>query len=151
MEDIPENNQQHDDLPSIVVLRRYHEMTPSEAGMEDHELQEILEKENLDVEKFLEQGVNKGVDSLSQEEFDNIQQLFLWRSQSKSSRVKRNNDNKENVGIKTMEETQGHSSKNLGRKRGRKRHNELLIECGKLMINSGKIKDLISYSFTNLY
>ena len=49
-----------------------------------------------------------------------------------------------------MEETPGHSSKNPGRKRGRKRQNELLTECGKVMINSGKMKDLTSYSFTNL-
>jgi len=28
-------------------------MTPSEVGMEDYELQEILEKENLHLEKFL--------------------------------------------------------------------------------------------------
>lgn len=49
-----------------------------------------------------------------------------------------------------MEETSGHAPKNLGRKRGRKRQNELLIECGKLMINSDKMKDLTSYSFTNL-
>jgi len=49
-----------------------------------------------------------------------------------------------------MEATLGHSSKNPGQKRGGKRQNELLTECGKLMINSGKMKDLTSYSFTNL-
>jgi len=48
-----------------------------------------------------------------------------------------------------MEVTSGHSSKNQGRKRGRKKQNELLTECGKLMINSGKMKDLTSYSFSN--
>ena len=31
-----------------------------------------------------------------------------------------------------------------------KRQNELVIECGKLMINSSKMKDLTSYSFTNI-
>ena len=99
-------------------------MNPSEAGMEDHELQEILHKENLDLEKFLEQGMTKGVDSLPKEEFDRVQQIFLWRSQSKSSRVKINHDSQENRGNNTMEETPGHSSKNPGRKRGRKRKNE---------------------------
>jgi len=32
------------------------EMTQSKMDMEDHELQEILEKENLDLEGFLNQG-----------------------------------------------------------------------------------------------
>jgi len=48
-----------------------------------------------------------------------------------------------------MEEILGHSDRNPGRKRGRKSQNELLIECGKLMINSGNMKDLTSYSFKN--
>lgn len=55
-----------------MELNRDHEMTPSEAGMEDHELQETLERENLDLEKFLEQGIAKGVDSLPKEEFDRV-------------------------------------------------------------------------------
>ena len=99
---------------------------------------------------FLEQGITKGVDSLPKEEFDRVQQLFLWRSQSKGYGVKINHEIQENRGMKTMEEALGHSSKNPGMKRGRKRQNELLTECGKLMINSGKMRDLMSYSFTNL-
>ena len=75
-----------------MELSRDHEMTPSEARMEDHELQEILEKENLDLEKFMEQGITKEVESLPKEEFDRVQQLFLWRSHSKRSGVKRNHD-----------------------------------------------------------
>ena len=48
-------------------------MAPSEAGMEDHELQDILEKENLDLETFLEQGITKGVHSLRKQEFNRVQ------------------------------------------------------------------------------
>ena len=121
MQDIPENNQQKDDLPSIMELSRDHEITPGEAGTKDHELQEILKRENLDLEKFMEKGLAKGVDSLPKEEFDRVQQLFLWRSQLKGSGVKRNHDSQENRGVKTMEDTLMHSSKNPGRKRGRKR------------------------------
>lgn len=54
MEDIPENGEQKDDLPGIMELSRDHEMTQTEAGIEDHELQEILERENSDLETFLE-------------------------------------------------------------------------------------------------
>lgn len=104
-----------------MELDKDHDMTPSEVGMEDHDLQEILERENIDLEKFLEHGSTKGVDSLPQVEFDRVQQLFLWRSQAKGSGVKINHDSQENRGVKTMEATSGHAPKNLGRKRGRKR------------------------------
>eukprot|EP00253_Pinus_taeda_P031990 PITA_31990 len=77
MENMTENNQQKEDLPSSMEISRDHEMTPSEAGTEDHELQENLERENLDLEKFMEQGITKGVDSLPKEEFDRVQHLFL--------------------------------------------------------------------------
>jgi len=48
-------------------------MNPSEVGTEDHELQEILDRENLDLDKFLEQGTTKAVDSLPKEECDRVQ------------------------------------------------------------------------------
>ena len=55
MEDILENNQQKDDdTLSLMEISRDQEMTPSEVGTEDHELREILDKKNLDLEKFLE-------------------------------------------------------------------------------------------------
>ena len=53
MEDIAVNNQQKGDLPSCMEISRDHEMTPSKARMEDHELHEILYRENLDLEHFL--------------------------------------------------------------------------------------------------
>jgi hypothetical protein len=49
-----------------------------------------------------------------------------------------------------MKNTSGLAPRITGKNRGRKKHNELLMECGKLMIDSGKMKDLTSYSFTNL-
>ena len=51
--------------------------------MEDHELQEILDKENLDLEGFLKQGTREGVDLLPREEFNRVQQLFIWKTQTK--------------------------------------------------------------------
>lgn len=77
MEDTPENNQQKEDLSNTMELDRDQEMTPSEVGTEDHELHDILEREHLDLEKFLEKGTTKGMDSLPQEEFNRMQQLFL--------------------------------------------------------------------------
>jgi len=150
MEDITIDNQKKDDLPRLMEISRDQQMTPSEAGIEDHELQEILDRENLDLEKFMEQGKNIGVDSLPKEDYDRVQQLFLWRSQVKGAGVKRNHESQEPSGVKMMENPRAQSPKNSCRKIGRKRQNELMNECGKLLINSGKIKDLTSYSFTNL-
>ena len=55
----------------------------------------------------------------------------------------------EHKGVKTLKSTPGLATRNPGKKRGRKKQNELLMECGKLMIDLGKMKDLTSYSFTN--
>jgi len=104
-----------------MEISRDHEMTSSEVGTEDHELQEILDRENLDLEKFLEQGKIIGVDSLPKEDYDRVQQLFLWRSESKGFGVKINHESQEPSGVKMMENIQAQSPKNSGRKRGRKR------------------------------
>lgn len=58
-------------------------MTQSETDLEDHELQEILDKENLDLEGFLMRGTKGGIDSLPQEECNRIQPLFLWKTQER--------------------------------------------------------------------
>jgi len=59
MEDILKNSKLKKDLPSTMELERDHEMIPNEVGMEDHDLQEILERENFDLEKFMEQETTK--------------------------------------------------------------------------------------------
>ena len=48
-------------------------MTSSEAGTKDHDLQEILDRENLDLEKIIEQGRKIAVDSLPKEDYDRVQ------------------------------------------------------------------------------
>ena len=53
MEIIHENSEQKENLPNNMELGRDHEMTPSEIVIEDHELQEILDREHLDLEGFL--------------------------------------------------------------------------------------------------
>jgi len=76
--------------------------------------------------------------------------MFLWRTQTKGLGEKRNLESQDNEGVKTMKTTTRLAPRNLGRKRVRKKQNELLIECGKLMIDSGKMKDITNYAFTNL-
>lgn len=55
----------------------------------------------------------------------------------------------ENKGVKKMKPTPGLAPRNTSKKRGQKKQKELLMECGKVMIDSGKMKDLTSYSFTS--
>lgn len=59
-------------MMSDAELEMDQEMTRSEMKMEDHELQEILHKENLDLEGFLKQGTKELVDSLPLEEFNRV-------------------------------------------------------------------------------
>ena len=96
-------------------------MALSEVEMEDHELQDILEREHLDLEKFLKQGTMEGVDSLLQEEFNRVKQLFLWRTHTKGLGGKRNLERQDNEGVKTMKIASRLSPRNPGRKRGRKK------------------------------
>lgn len=65
--DQPKNNNiQKEAIMSKVKLDMDQEMTQSEMEMEDQELQEILEREHLDLEGFLKQGTMGGLDSLPQ-------------------------------------------------------------------------------------
>ena len=82
-EHIQENDEQKGIMMSDTEPEMDQEMTQSEMELEDHELQEILDRENLDLEGFLIQGTSGRVESLPQEEFNRIQQLFLWKTQAK--------------------------------------------------------------------
>lgn len=137
-------------MMSDTELETDQEMTESEMEMEDNKLHEILEKENLDLEGFLKQGTREGVYSLPPEEFHRVQQLFLWKTQTKGLEEKGRNERQGNEGVTAMKTTPRLAPRIPGKIRGRKKKNELLMECGKLMIDLGKMKDLSNYSFTNI-
>ena len=67
-----EQNEHTTDPLSTMEIEKDHEMTQSESGTEDQDLQEILERENLELEKFLEQGGNLGINSIPQEDVDKV-------------------------------------------------------------------------------
>ena len=98
----------------------------------------------------MKQGTREGVDSLPPKEFNRVQQLFIWKTQTIGLEKQRNHERQGSEGVKAMKTTPGLAPRYPGKKRGRKKQNELWMECGKLMIDSGKMKDLSSYSFTNL-
>jgi len=137
-------------MMSEVELEMDQEMTQSEMELEDQELQEILEKEHLDLEGFLFQGTTGGVDSSLQEELNRIQQWFLWETHAKGYEKGNNSKKHDNKGVKTIKTTPGLATRNPGKKRRWEKKNQHLMECGKLMIDSGKMKDIASYSFKNL-
>jgi len=77
-------------MRSETEMEMDQEMTQSEMNLEDHEPQEILDKENLDLEGFLMQGTKGGIDSLPQEDCNRIQQLFLWKTQEQGMEKDKN-------------------------------------------------------------
>ena len=84
--------------------------------MEDNELQEILERENLDLEGFLNQGTEGSVESLPQDEINRIKQLFLWKTQAKGLEEVNNIERQSNKGVKIVKMTSGLAPRNLGKK-----------------------------------
>lgn len=143
-------NNKEETMMIETELEMDQEMTQSETNLEDRELQEILYKEHLDLEGFLKQGTTVGIDSLPKDEYNRIQQLFLRKTEQRGLDKGKISDMQECRGVKTMKSSPGLATRNARKKRGIKKKKELLMECGKLMIDLGKIKDLTRYSFTNI-
>jgi len=104
-------------MMSEVELEMDQEMTQSEMELEDQELQEILDKEHLDLEGFLFQGTTGGVDSSLQEELNRIQQWFLWETQAKGYEKGNNSNKHDNKGVKTIKTTPRLATRNPGKKK----------------------------------
>ena len=84
---------------STMEIEKDQEMTQSESGTEDQYLQEILERENLELEKFLEQGGNLGINSIPQEDVDKVQQKFLNKSHQTAAGVKEDMTTRKTKGL----------------------------------------------------
>jgi len=68
-----------------------------------------------------------GVDSLPPEEFNKVQQLFLWKNQAIGLDRQGKSERQDNKGVKTMKNTSGLAPRILRKKRGRKKQNKLLM------------------------
>jgi hypothetical protein len=79
------------------------EMTPSEVGIEDPYLRDIVEREGIDLPNILGQWKRKGVDNVPVEKLDHIQYLFLLREEAKSRGIKRMHGEIGHLGIKTSD------------------------------------------------
>ena len=62
-----------------------------------------------------------GVDSLPQEEFNRVQQMFLWKTQAKGLEMKRYKERQGSEGVKTKKTTPRLAPRNPGKRRGRKK------------------------------
>jgi hypothetical protein len=122
------------------------EMTPSEVGIEDPDLRDLVEREGIDLPHILEQWKKKGVDSVPIEQLDHIQYLFLLREEAKAKGQKCTHGEIEHLGVKVGEGQPQRSPKQTRRKKGRKSNSVALQELGVLLINSSKIKKLFPHS-----
>jgi hypothetical protein len=106
------------------------EMTPSEVGMKDLDLRDIVEREGIDLSNILEQWKKQGVDNVPAEQLDRIQYLFLLREEAKFRGIKRVHDEIGHMGIKAGEGKPQHSPKQTRQKEGKKSNNVALQELG---------------------
>jgi hypothetical protein len=65
------------------------EITPSEVGIEDPDLKDIVEREGIDLSNILEQWKRQGVYNVPAKQLDHIQYIFLLREEDKSRGIKR--------------------------------------------------------------
>jgi hypothetical protein len=156
--DIPGNKREQGGSPSpmeggiedanttMQEAEGYSEMTPSEVGMEDPDLRDIMEREGIDLPNILEQRKKQGVDNVPAEQLDRIQYLFLLREEEKSRGVNLTHSEIGHLGIKAGEGNPQHSPKKMRRKKGKKSNSVALQELGALLINLGKIKNLFPNS-----
>ena len=118
------------------------EMTQSEMEMEDNELQEILDRENLDLEGFLSKGTTRGVQSLPQKECNQIKQLFLWKTQENGLGKDNSMERQGNHGMKAVKSTPGLAPRNPRKKRGRKKPERAINGMWKAHDKQDRIGDL---------
>jgi hypothetical protein len=93
-------------------------MTPSEVGMEDLDLKDIVEREGIDLPNILEQWKRRGMDNVPTKQLDRIQYLFLLREEAKSRGLKRMHREIGHLGIKAGKGQPQLSPKKTSRRRG---------------------------------
>ena len=108
-------------MMSELEMEMDQEITQSNMEMEDNELQEILDRENLDLEGFLGKVTTGGIESLPQEECNRIKQLFLWKTREKGAKEVNNIERQRNQGVKAIKTTPRLALINRGKKKRQKK------------------------------
>ena len=122
------------------------EMKISEAGTEDLELRDILDREGMDLVNMVEQWKEIGVEHIPEEQINRINFLFLAQEEVGSKGQKRGHGETKGMGIKVQGLKQSKPKAKPRRKRGRKSNNEALQELGQMLLNSGKMKNLEAFT-----
>jgi hypothetical protein len=76
-------------------------MTPSEVGNEDPNLRDIVEREGIDLQNFLDQWKKQGIGTIPLNQLDCVQYLFLMSGEEKTIGIKRMHGEIGNLGIKS--------------------------------------------------
>lgn len=120
-------------------------MLTSDGGSEDLELNEVLEKEGVNLPAMEKQWKTQGLDNIPEEEIRKIRDLFIAKQQAVLDKQK----NRLGITKGTGNHPKNLSIHSIGRKqnkrRGRRTNGEVLHDLGIFLINSGKIKDLHSF------
>ena len=124
-------------------------MTASEIGTEDMELNDILKREGMDLNTVVEQWKQKGVEHIPKEEIDRVNFLFLTRQDAELKGLKRGFGATKGLGIKAQVLNQANHNVRHRKKRGRRTNDEALHELGQLLLNSGKMKTLEAFTFSS--
>jgi hypothetical protein len=125
-------------------------MTPSEVGIKDPDLRDIVERKGIYLPNILEQCKRKGVDNVPAEQLDRIQYFFLLREEEKSRGTKHMHGEIGHLEIKTGDGQPKNSPKQARWKKGKKSNRVAPQELGALLINLGKIKKLFPNSPTHV-
>ena len=122
------------------------EMSISEAGTEDIELNDILEREGMDLNTMVEQWKERGLEHIPEEEMERFNFLFLAQQEAETKGQKRGHGATKGLGIKVQGLDQTNQKAKPRCKRGIQSNNEALQELGQMLLKSGKMKPLEAFT-----
>ena len=122
------------------------EMSISEAGTEDQELRDILEREGMDLNTMVEQWKERGLEHIPTEEMERVNFLLRAQQEVETKGQKRGHEANKFLGIKVQGIHQTNQKAKPRCKRGIQSNNEALQELGQMLLKSGKMKPLEAFT-----
>jgi len=119
----------------------------SDIGSEDIELQEIPGLEGVNILDMVEDWRKKGVENILEEEIWKINTVIIAKQKAEMEMHHRKLGVVKGKGARMKSVLQTTSGSTQKKKRGHRTNSEVLQEMGYMLINSGKMKALDSFSF----
>jgi len=120
-------------------------MLTSDGGSEDLELNEVLEKEGVNLPDMEKHWRTQGLENIPKEELKKINDLFIARQQAVLDKQKKRLGIMKGTGNQSKIILLHPLGRKQNKKRGRRTNGEVLHDLGILMINSGKMKALHAF------